>query len=130
MNQYAIRYSATFVVVNLLAEIYGAIYHAQGSGRIATGVLQAVFLGGLAYSLFALGLKKQVGPSPKMKALIIGGLLAWVVSYLAFKLLYVNIGSSLVSIAVPILLMGAISYFLGMRGGFSKNEAADETANK
>jgi drug/metabolite transporter (DMT)-like permease len=131
MNQSALKYSATLAVVTLITEAYGAFFHDQGVGRMVTGSFQALIYFWLSYWLFVVGLKKYTGAPPQLKGLIMGGLLCWVVSYQAFRLLFSSLGPSVVSAIAPVILVVAISFLLGKNGGFAKKRGdAREIANK
>lgn len=130
MNHSALKYSATLAVVTIITEAYGALYHGQGASRMVSGALQTLIYFGLCYWFFLVGLKKYQGTPPQLKGLIMGGVFCWAVSYQAFRLLYSSLGPGVVSMIIPVLLVAAISFFLGIKGSFTQKVDAGDIANK
>ena len=73
-----------------------------------------------------MGEKKNKEKSQEAKPHIMSGFVVWAISSSVFRLLYGGFGTSFVTVIAPLLVVGALSYIVGFKGGIGKSNAVDE----
>ena len=107
----------SLALATLVAGTYSAIQTQHALYLIGTNLFQVFLFSAISWVLFGIGEKKGEVIFIKAKPFVYAGLLTWAMSTSIFRLLSNTININLVSAVVPLLLVGGLSYFSGLKGG-------------